>query len=369
MIDERDLEQAERVFAPPEGSFERFTRRRNRKRRNQRIAAGVVGIAVFVAAVWAVTTGGSFNRTQQPAIQPTPTPEPSMTAPEVAYLIDLNTGEMTPLPESILGGSLYMTSPDRTMFAYSEWAVAPSANRVFVANVDGTGVRQITADGFDGFAPRWSPDGSMLVYQQRGGLSVGTKDQTGNLFVVDVATGEATRIGYLDPDHYGWYGDATTPPPPLHPSFSPDGQTIIFHMPRDPNDDVNLPLGGFGSGPFGGWDLWSVPVGGGEPTLVVHNASWGVYAPDGGALAYLDSPRGDWTSSRLMIAEVDGSDPRLLVQGTRIEFPRWSPDGTRIAYTDADGIHVVDVSTGEAPLVAEGGTSDWFGDDALVVVP
>ena len=102
---------------------------------------------------------------------------------------------------------------------------------------------------------------------------------------------------------------------------------------------------------------------------MVHNASWGVYAPDGGTLAYLDSPRGDWTSSRLMVADVDGSDPRLLVQGDKVNFPRWSPDGTTIAYTDADGIHVVDVSTGETSLVAEGGTSDWFGDDALVVVP
>ena len=34
-------------------------RRRDRKRRNQRIAAGVVGIAVFVAAVWIVTSGVS----------------------------------------------------------------------------------------------------------------------------------------------------------------------------------------------------------------------------------------------------------------------------------------------------------------------
>jgi WD40-like Beta Propeller Repeat len=58
-----------------------------------------------------------------------------------------------------------------------------------------------------------------------------------------------------------------------------------------------------------------------------------------------------------------------IEEGDQIEFPRWSPDGTRIAYTDADGIHVVDVSTGEASLVAEGGASDWFGDDTLVVVP
>jgi hypothetical protein len=52
---------------PPDLQLERVLRRRDRKRRNQRIAAGVVGIAVFVAAVWFVTTGGSFNRTETPA--------------------------------------------------------------------------------------------------------------------------------------------------------------------------------------------------------------------------------------------------------------------------------------------------------------
>jgi hypothetical protein len=64
VIDERDLEQAERVFAPPEGSFDRFLRYRNRKRRNQRITAGVVGIAVFVAAVWIVTSVSSLDRSE-----------------------------------------------------------------------------------------------------------------------------------------------------------------------------------------------------------------------------------------------------------------------------------------------------------------
>jgi hypothetical protein len=41
-----------------------FHVRRDRKRRNQRIAAGVVGVAVFVAAIGLVTTFGSPDRTQ-----------------------------------------------------------------------------------------------------------------------------------------------------------------------------------------------------------------------------------------------------------------------------------------------------------------
>ena len=64
------------------GDFERLVRRRDRKRRNQRITAGVVGIAVFVAAIWVVTTAGSFDRTTTPADKPTVNPEAA--AEEVA---------------------------------------------------------------------------------------------------------------------------------------------------------------------------------------------------------------------------------------------------------------------------------------------
>jgi hypothetical protein len=326
---------------PDLDSWREQQKRQRNASRNKKLGAFAVAAVIGLVAVVFVLVNRTEPSTNTPAVNPSPPPR---IAPSVPFLLDLQAGDMTPLPESILGGSLYFTSPDRTMFVINSCCYTP--NPVSIANVDGTGVRQITPDGIDGFGARWSPDGSMLVYQQRDGAT----QEIGNLFVVDVATGKATQITDLDPENYGWWA--------LHPSFSPDGQKIIFHMPRGPNDEVSTR-----------WDLWSVPVAGGEPTLVVHNASMGVYAPDGGTLAYLDSPRGDWTSSRLMVADVDGSDPRLLVQGDRIEFPRWSPDGTRIAYTDADGIHVVDVSTGEASLVAEGGRSDWFGDDALVVVP
>lgn len=78
MIDQRSVERAAEKFRIPQGSFERLVRRRDRKRRNQRIAAGVVGIAVFVAAVWIVTSGWSFNRSQTPAA-----PAPTVTEPVI----------------------------------------------------------------------------------------------------------------------------------------------------------------------------------------------------------------------------------------------------------------------------------------------
>ncbi|HJS26174.1 MAG TPA: transglutaminaseTgpA domain-containing protein [Actinomycetota bacterium] len=68
MSDPRSLlERESRRFTQPDGAFERLVERRDRRRRNQRIAAGVVGIAVFVAAVSIVWGVGSPGRTETPA--------------------------------------------------------------------------------------------------------------------------------------------------------------------------------------------------------------------------------------------------------------------------------------------------------------
>jgi hypothetical protein len=58
------LERADRAVADvplPADGLEGLERRRDRKRRNQRIAAGVVGVAAFVAAIWIVTSVGSLD--------------------------------------------------------------------------------------------------------------------------------------------------------------------------------------------------------------------------------------------------------------------------------------------------------------------
>lgn len=66
MIDEAFVRASLKFEPSPEDAFERLTRRRDRKRRNQRITAGVVGMGVFVALVWFVTSAGTLDRTQTP---------------------------------------------------------------------------------------------------------------------------------------------------------------------------------------------------------------------------------------------------------------------------------------------------------------
>jgi len=82
MNEHRDLlERVGERFAFPDQAFERLARRRDRKRRNQRIAAGAVGMGVFLAAVWIVTTGGPFDRALTPGASVPATTPPSVTDP------------------------------------------------------------------------------------------------------------------------------------------------------------------------------------------------------------------------------------------------------------------------------------------------
>jgi hypothetical protein len=119
------------------------TTRASRRRWRSRPAEGgglIGGGALAVAAVLIVATGLPFDRAQTPAVPgpaetgpagsncvvtrctetgPTPTP-PAGTSLET-NLIDLNTGDMTPLPKTIAGGIGYSVSPDGTKVAYLAW--------------------------------------------------------------------------------------------------------------------------------------------------------------------------------------------------------------------------------------------------------
>jgi Tol biopolymer transport system component len=179
------------------------------------------------------------------------------------------------------------------------------------------------------------------VYQGRDAASIGV----GDIFVLDLATGTSRQVTDLGQQQHQWWF--------LSPSFAPNGRSIIFHRPREQGPLV--------------WDLWSVPATGGEASLVRRNAGFGVYSPDGGSIAYLSPIESDFTGTELLVAGVGGGTPRALVRSDGITWPRWSPDGTRIAYGRLGHIFVVDVSTGRSERVANGDVPEWFDDQTLIV--
>jgi len=342
------LERAGSNAPPLDLQLERVLRRRDRKRRNQRISAGVVGIAVFVAAVWIVTTGGSFNRTQQPAVQPTPTP-PAGTAPGAGFLIDLNTGEMTQLPKSIAGWR-YAVSPDGTMVAYISEDDA-GRPQVFIASLDGTDVQQVTHDQRGAVDPDWSPDGAAIAYTS--GAHMSGLEDVSNIFVLDLATGETSQVTNEKPTTETCCG----PLGAAYPQFSPDGASIVYWVNRGVADHRSACWPCYG--------VRIVPVTGGKSVLLVDDAFEGTLSPDGSTLAV-------GCGNRLVcIAHADGTNLRVVVR-SRSFGPKWSPDGTRIAYINYekspnDSVFVVDVATGETTFVAEGTWPEWLDDHTLII--
>jgi Tol biopolymer transport system component len=313
------------------GALDRQMAKQERATRNRRVSAFVMVFVLLAAAVaaYALTRGDTGE---------VPANGTAVSVPQAnGSTVDVRTGEVTPLSASIAtSGDYYAVSPDHTTVAFNACCTASSP--VFVANVDGTQIRQIS--GGDAYAARWSSDGSMLVYQQRDSSTY----HLGNLFVANVATGQQTQVTNFDQTQ-DWGSWA------MLPSFTADGRSILFQLPR--GDHPNHPTE----------DLWSVPVTGGTQTLVRRNASSGAYSPDGGSLVYV-SPVG--AKDALWVTSVHGGTPRVLVQGDP-GWLRWSPDGTRISYWEARSIYVLNVASGSATKVAEGGNAEWFDDNTLIV--
>lgn len=333
---------------PVTGAWEEQERRQRRVTRNRKIGAISLSAALAVVGVWFVLSGSDATdrgkETNNVAGQPGTLPS----KPGV-YLFDLETGQATSvagiLPPGYESPGIAV-SPDGTMVTYRGMD-AQGMWVIYVANVDGTNVHALekTAATVSGpVGPQFSPDGSKIAYQAKG-----AGHWVGDIFLVDVATGETTRLTHLKPVTSGlWY---------MGPTFSPDGQTVFFTRPN-------------GSYVHRSWSLWSVPASGGTPRLVLRDAIGGRVSPDGRTIMYFKPSPSLETGylAEMWVANADGTDARRLARGD-VFSARWSPDGSMIAYTAQGDAYVVDVTTGEVSKVLKDTDKfpEWVDDHTLII--
>jgi len=152
-------------------------------------------------------------------------------------------------------------SPDGTKIAYAANA-GGTAFAVHVIEV-GTGEKRALTDGSrDDMQPRWSPDGTLLVFWSR------REDVRTNadLYVVAAAGGEITRLLTRD----GKDGES------IDPQWSPDGARISFTTDTRGRQEVAVAS-------YAEREISRVD----HMTESIHDEYGAVWRPDGRALAYL----------------------------------------------------------------------------------
>src|SRR5581483_6001056 len=144
----------------------------------------------------------------------------------------------------------------------------------------------------------------------------------------------------------------------VRPMLSPDGQTIVFAA-----------LG----------DIYVMPVGG-KPQNITKDAAYDTdpaWSPDGTQLVYASDKGGELLQLWLHDMRT-GQERQLTNLTTQPLAPTFSPDGTRIAFLDVDGmwrrsgVAVVDVASGKTTKIHDSifapGTPVWSPDGTRVAV-
>jgi Tol biopolymer transport system component len=326
MADLQTLVQSEMDRAgSPSYSYDDLGRRRDRKRRNQRITAGVVGIVVALLSL--ATLARAFRDAERPANEPTPSPSLQGIFAHVGgwivygdWRVSNGIWAVNPTrpgdPEDQIqlskrGGEPLAWSSDGSKLLIRRKVPDPNRDTValdlFVLHADGTETR-LTRDRDWITGGSFSPNGSQVVYSSL----------TGPIYTVDAEGGEPrlllARTRRFFPDEGRSFRTWL-----YNPTFSPDGTQIAYfdglgdwgHSLRVMNAD--------GSGVRVLFDQ--------APEEVRHVDDL-VWSPDGSRLAFSAQEGGIW------IVGVDGSGlTKVIPDGVN---PSWSPDGSRISYQPID---------------------------------
>jgi TolB protein len=269
-------------------------------------------------------------------------------------------------------------SPDGTKLAYTTDETesgSSSHGDIIVIDADGSNRLNVT-DRYDGvpdpsdpgnvwglksddWDPTWSPDGTQIAYMGMIGADTfeSGDEQLPDIYVVNV-DGSDRRNLTSTPD---WIEVA--------PEWSPDGKQIAF-MSEDINQDsLTLSvISADGSSRRSLTDLdWQPYRGTNGYLLWISGLSW---SPDGTRIAFSDraTTGNDSWPVHLYVINADGTGRRDLTEaqpGSAL-FPAWSPDGTKIAFVtdrdDDEALYVMDADGSNPRRIAGSPTRLGFPD-------
>ena len=214
-------------------------------------------------------------------------------------------------------------------------ATRSGKKEVYVADYDGSNVRQMTHDGVISVHPSISPDARKIAY-------TGYQSGYADVYVIDLASGARSRVANYPGTNSG-------------ASFSRDGARLALTISKDGNPE-----------------LYTISAtGGGARRLTrTHGVESGpTWSPNGDEIIYSSDDRG---SPQLYRISASGGSGQMISTGhSYCTEPNWSPDGKRVAFNVRSGgefqIAVLDLSGGGTRIVGVGQDPAWGADSRHVI--
>ncbi|QUS36800.1 Tol-Pal system beta propeller repeat protein TolB [Falsirhodobacter algicola] len=186
-------------------------------------------------------------------------------------------------------------SPDGSQILFTSYA--SGFPRIYLMNTANLSVRALDQQpGTMTFAPRFAPDGRKVVFSlEQGGNS--------DLYELDTQSGQRRQL-------------TNSPAIEAGASYSPDGSQIVFDSDRT-----------------GSSQIYVMPAGGGEARRISAGSgryNTPVWSPRGDLIAFTKQDGGRF---HIGVMRTDGSEERLLTSSFLDEGPTWAPNGRVLMFT------------------------------------
>jgi Tol biopolymer transport system component len=217
---------------------------------------------------------------------------------------------------------------------------------IYTMNADGTNKKQVYAGAAASVYPTWSPDGTKIAF-------ISTNFRLPPSIVVVDADGENPKILSDDSSSETW------------PSFSPDGKKIAFASGRD----GSVP---YGDG-FTNTDIYVMDTDGKNIKRLTNTKTalmnYPSFSPDGNKIIFVSTSNVNGNTKGIYSMNSDGSNLTLIKENSgTTTAPRYSPDGSKIVFaSDRDGdseIYIMDANGTNLKKLTSNtnfdGTPSWY---------